>query len=80
MSICGDDRRHLVADELVVADAQDLDSTAQLIRTERVAIPGRGPDPSGDWRHIEQLLTEMQNLLPPSSPTPETDLRQCQDP
>jgi hypothetical protein len=23
------------------------------------------PTPAGDWRHIEQLLTEMQNLLHP---------------
>src|ERR1019366_428568 len=48
-SVCRDDARDLVADELVVGDAHDLDSTARLIaaKWQRVAIPGRGPDPSG---------------------------------
>jgi len=55
MPVCGDDRRHLVADELVVGDAHDLDSTAQLIRAESgnvLPFQDAAPTPAGDWRHI----------------------------
>ena len=46
---CRDDLGDLVADELVVGDTHDLDSTARLIaaKWQRVAIPGRGQDPGG---------------------------------
>jgi hypothetical protein len=46
---CRDDLGDLVADELVVGDAHDLDSTAQAsaAKWQRVAIPGYGQDPGG---------------------------------
>src|SRR5260370_24205134 len=59
-SISGDDGRDLIADELVVDDTHDLDSTACLItaKWQRVAIPGRGPDPGGRLAAYRPLRPE----------------------
>jgi hypothetical protein len=46
-SVCRDDLGDLVADELVVGDTHEVDSTARLsaAKWQRVAIPGRAQDP-----------------------------------
>jgi hypothetical protein len=83
MPVCRDDRRDLVADELVIGDAHDLDSTARLITTEwqRVAIPGRGPDPSRGLAPYRPLRPERRQLQVLSRPgaartsRPAADLR-----
>src|ERR1035438_6186570 len=62
--VCRDDPGDLVADELVVGDAHDLDSTARLItaKWQRVAIPGRGPNPSGGLAAYRPLRPERGQL------------------
>src|ERR1700733_11644357 len=83
MPVGGDDRRDLITDKLVVGDAHDLDSTAQLIRAkwQRVAIPERRPDPGGGLAPYRPLRPERGQLQvrprpgPPGASHPAPDLR-----
>jgi hypothetical protein len=66
--VCRDGRRDLIADELVVADAHDLDSTARLITPEwqHVAISECGPDPSRGLAPYRPLRPERRQLYAPA--------------